>query len=69
MLALACALNPSFAQQECDGYRYRYTGAFETHSVTYDVPYGQNLSWNGVEEELVVDIYAPSGDVIAERPW
>ena len=68
MLALACALNPSFAQQECDGYRYRYTGAFETHSVTYDVQYGQNLSWNGVEEELVVDIYAPVGDVIAERP-
>ena len=68
MLALACALNPSFAQQECDGYRYRYTGAFETYSVTYDVQYGQNLSWNGVEEELVVDIYAPVGDVIAERP-
>ena len=68
MLALACALNPSFAQQECDGYRYRYTGAFETHSVTYDVQYGQNLSYNGVEEELVVDIYTPVGDVIAERP-
>ena len=68
MLALACALTPTFAQQECDGYRYRYTGAFETHSVTYDVQYGQNLSWDGTETELVVDIYAPVGDVIAERP-
>ena len=65
---MACATIVSHAQQECDGYRYRYTGAFETHSVTYDVQYGQNLSWNGVEEELVVDIYAPVGDVIAERP-
>ena len=68
VLALACALNPSFAQQECDGYRYRYTGAFETHSVTYDVQYGQNLSLNGDDAELVVDIYAPVGDVLAERP-
>ena len=58
MLAFACALTPTFAQQECDGYRYRYTGAFETHSITYDVPYGENLSWDGAETELVVDIYA-----------
>ena len=68
MLAFACALTPTFAQQECDGYRYRYTGAFETHSITYDVPYGENLSWDGAETELVVDIYAPSGDLLTERP-
>lgn len=65
---VACSTIASHAQQECDGYRYRYTGAFETHSVTYDVPYGQNLSWDGTETELVVDIYAPSGDMLTERP-
>ena len=68
LMALACASTPSFAQQECDGYRYRYTGAFEANSVVYDVPYGQNLSWDGTETELVVDIYAPVGDALAERP-
>ncbi len=65
---VACSTIASHAQQECDGYRYRYTGAFETHSVTYDVPYGQNLSWDGTETELVLDIYAPSGDMLTERP-
>ena len=65
---VACSTIASHAQQECDGYRYRYTGAFETHSVTYDVPYGQNLSWDGTETELVVDIYAPVGDALLERP-
>ena len=68
VMALACASTPTFAQQECDGYRYRYTGAFEANSVVYDVPYGQNLSWYGTETELVVDIYAPVGDALAERP-
>ena len=42
----------------CDGSRYRYANAFDDFSVTYDVPYGQNLSWDGTETELVVDIYA-----------
>ncbi len=65
---VACSTIASHSQQECDGYRYRYTGAFETHSVTYNVPYGQNLSWDGTETELVVDIYAPSGDMLTERP-
>ena len=65
---MACATIVSHAQQECDGYRYRYTGAFETQSVTYDVQYGENLSWDGTETALVADIYVPVGDVIAERP-
>ena len=34
----------------CDGSRYRYANAFDDFSVTYDVPYGQNLSWDGTFE-------------------
>ena len=67
-LALVCLSSTLRGQDECDGYRYRYTGAFAAHSVTYDIEYGQNLAWTGVETDLVVDIYAPAGDVNSERP-
>lgn len=52
----------------CDGYRYRYTGAFEDIDVQYDIPYGENINVNFVPEQLVVDIYAPAEDANASRP-
>ena len=65
---MACATIVSHAQQECDGYRYRYTGAFDDFSVAYDVPYGENINIDFVPEELVVDMYSPVGDMEGERP-
>ena len=56
------------AQEECDGYRYRYTGAFEEVEVDYDVPYGENINVGFVPEELVLDIYTPVGDTLDHRP-
>ena len=66
----AFALFPyaGFSQAECDGYRYRYVGAFDDIEVDYDVPYGENINVNFVPEELVVDIYSPLGDALEARP-
>ena len=66
----AFALFPyaGFSQAECDGYRYRYVGAFDEIEVDYDVPYGENINVNFVPEELVVDIYSPLGDALETRP-
>ncbi len=59
---------PLFAQDDCDGYRYRYTGAFDEIEVDYDVPYGENINVNFLPEDLVLDIYAPVGDTNEARP-
>ena len=70
-LALLCVLTsafPVFSQEECDGYRYRYTGAFDGFAVDYDVPYGENFNVNFLPEELVVDVYTPEGDTQEARP-
>jgi poly(3-hydroxybutyrate) depolymerase len=56
------------AQDDCDGYRYRYTGAFDEIDVEYDVPYGENINSNLVPEDLFLDIYSPVGDENMARP-
>lgn len=53
---------------DCDEYRYRYVGAFEGFDVDYDLLYGENINVNFLPEDLVVDIYSPSGDTNEERP-
>lgn len=68
LACMACATIAAHAQQECDGFRYRYTGAFEDFSVTYDVQYGENFNANFVPEDLVVDVYSPVGDMEEARP-
>jgi len=59
---------PLHAQEECDGYRYRYTGAFDSFEVEYDVPYGENINSLLIPEDLYVDVYTPVGDVATARP-
>ena len=67
-LAFLALVGPVAAQDDCDGYRYRYTGAFDGVEVDYDVPYGENINVNFIPEELVLDIYTPSGDAEEARP-
>lgn len=57
-----------WGQTSCDGYRYRYTGAFENISVEYDIPYGSNINSSGDDETLVFDLYMPEGDLETSRP-
>lgn len=66
LLMSACL--PFIANGQCDGERFRYTSAFSTSSVSYDIPYGSNVNVYGVEEELVFDWYEPVGDFATDRP-
>ena len=67
LAALFCT--PTHAQVDaCDGTRYRYTSAFDTFTVTYDVQYGTAVNTTGLNQSLVVDIYEPEGDVNENRP-
>ena len=60
---------PVHAQvDDCDGTRYRYTSAFESFNVSYDVEYGNAINTTGLNQSLVVDIYEPEGDVYESRP-
>jgi len=63
-----CVVQPLMSQGDCDGYRYRYTGAFDGVEVDYDVPYGENVNSGAELEQLVVDVYTPEGDVEEARP-
>lgn len=69
MACLGCAMAPSAsnAQNGCDGERYRYNSAFSDVSVSYDVPYGENVNALGLDETLVADIYLPVGDMATDR--
>ena len=55
-------------QSDCDGYRYRYTGAFDSFNVDYDLPYGENINSMLLSEELVADVYTPSEQSDELRP-
>ncbi|MEM7513318.1 MAG: T9SS type A sorting domain-containing protein [Bacteroidota bacterium] len=51
---------------ECNGTRY-ILGGFTADS-TIDVQYGQATTLGGVEQDLLMDVYEPAGDTIAQRP-
>lgn len=51
---------------ECNGTRY-ILGGFTADS-TIDVQYGQATTLGGVEQDLLMDVYEPTGDTIAQRP-
>ena len=54
---LTCLQTPQ-AKRDCDGYRYRYTGAFNT-STWMTCPMAKT-SIDALSEELVADVYTPS---------
>ena len=68
LVAILGLLNfTGFSQSECDGYRYRYTGAFGGFDVQSNVVYGENIL-NFTPVDLDVDVYTPTGDTEANRP-
>ena len=68
-LALVLTLPANgLCQTDCDGYRYRYTGAFDSFNVDYDLPYGENINSMLFSEELVADVYTPSEQSDELRP-
>jgi para-nitrobenzyl esterase len=62
-LAIVSGLN---AQAQCDGNRY-LNYIFNDVQVTSDVPYGQNLKFDGTNQVLSCDIYEPLGDNVSNR--
>lgn len=58
----------AWGQADCDGYRYRYKGAFDSFNVDYNLPYGENINWMLFSEELVADVYTPSEQSDELRP-
>lgn len=55
------------AQQGCDGMRYR-TNVFANVDSTMGVQFGQSTSLAGNTWNLMMDIYEPQGDALAQRP-
>jgi poly(3-hydroxybutyrate) depolymerase len=62
--ALLCTL---ITTAQCDGNRYRNL-LFSELSVTSDIVYGSNDDLNGVNQELLMDVYEPTGDALTNRP-
>lgn len=51
------------------GSAQRYsTTCFESFEVIQDVAYGKATTQGGVEQTLLMDIYLPKGDTVADRP-
>jgi hypothetical protein len=67
-LVLLCAF-PAWSQEECDGYRYRYTGAFDGVVVDANLLYGENINIDFVPQDLLLDIYSPEGDALDTGRW
>ncbi|MES2762980.1 MAG: T9SS type A sorting domain-containing protein [Bacteroidota bacterium] len=55
------------AQTPCSTGRYA-SDTFTNVTVTYSVPYGSNIKFNGAAETLMMDIYQPTGDIETARP-
>ena len=52
---------------QCDGNRYRNL-LFSDVSVTSDIIYGSNDDLNGLNQDLLMDVYEPAGDGVTNRP-
>jgi hypothetical protein len=53
-------------QAACLGNRYQEE-IFSDVTLTEGIKYSQGLTWSGVEQELLLDIYEPSGDIEGKR--
>ncbi|RFC53996.1 T9SS type A sorting domain-containing protein [Brumimicrobium aurantiacum] len=53
--------------QNCTNGRYD-TEIFSNFSITQDIQYGSNVNFDGSNQNLLLDIYSPSGDTETERP-
>jgi poly(3-hydroxybutyrate) depolymerase len=56
-----------FAQTPCETGRYA-SDVFTDFTLTSDITYGQNNSWNNAATVLKMDFYEPTGDTETARP-
>jgi len=67
LFTLAVLFLSSNAMAQCENGRYR-NFIFPNFSVTSDILYGNNLDYQGNEQDLFLDVYEPTGDTEEARP-
>lgn len=69
LLPLAAILLPALlSAQECANGRYSTYGYFPQIDSIPGVAFGSNTALGGVQQTLLMDIYAPANDTLSERP-
>ncbi len=58
----------SLQAQECGDGRYNIPNFFNDITVTTGVQFGSNTSTSGSPQNLLMDVYEPTGDVLGLRP-
>ncbi|RYM33353.1 T9SS type A sorting domain-containing protein [Brumimicrobium glaciale] len=53
--------------QDCTGGRYD-AEMFSNLDITSDIQYGSNVNFDGSNQDLLLDIYRPTGDTETDRP-
>lgn len=53
--------------QDCSNGRYN-DELFANLDITTDIQYGENLNYDGTNQDLFLDLYQPSGDSQTDRP-
>ncbi len=61
-LIIACSMN-----SQCGNDRF-HNFVFSGSTITSNIPYGKNLKYDGTSQELLMDIYQPTGDTASKRP-
>jgi len=67
-VAALFAASLSLQAQECGSGRYTTVNYFPNVTVTTGVQFGSNTGVSGGTQNLLMDIYEPTGDALAERP-
>lgn len=67
LLSLSFLFAAFSSQAQCDGSRY-YDEVFTAVTKTADISYGSNTKNTGATQNLLLDVYEPTGDNLAARP-
>jgi|SRR5690554_1373904 len=67
LLGLALTTFYSVNAQDCTGGRYD-ADLFTGSTVTSDIQYGSNVNHDGSNQNLLLDVYQPTGDTDTDRP-
>jgi acetyl esterase/lipase len=67
LLVLLAGLQAATAQIDTTGGRY-YRPVFANVTVTSNITYGSAVAHTGATQTLLMDVYQPTGDVLARRP-
>jgi hypothetical protein len=68
LLLLSFAASSMYAQSYCGSSRYD-SEVFSNVTVTSNIIYGSNTTFSGSIDTLKMDIYQPTGDTAAKRPF